>query len=242
MQSLRNYSAMMIVGVFFLGIFSSCLDDANVDRRAYGDALIRTYLQGDSIVYNVQLYTYSSHPMKEVSVNTKSNPQQVIELDSLQNRFTFASIPNRATYTTNIPEADHYYFDVVYGVDDALRVADYLDTTVIFPPMISELRWDSELEYIILKWRKVFNAQYYKVLLLDDKDNLLFESQLLENTQMHYDIGKFTYGWYSGKQPTDATQLKVVVNAYLFEPVLSTFDIQSISTNDKHLVDWWLFE
>lgn len=232
---------LMLTGslMLFLLVFNSCLnDDDYIDRRAYGDALIRAYQQGDSVVYNVQLFVYSSVPMKDVSAFAKNNPDSIIQLDSLQYRYTFMSNPSRESYLSEVPSSDRYSFDVSFGADDILRVSDYLDTSVVAPPVIDTLRWNDDSNQIEIEWKNSAKTHFNKLFLINDKNEILFESELLEKSQTRQHINQYSYGWQTGKIPTETTVLKVQVNAYLFEPMATTFDIQCIATNDQYTVDW----
>jgi hypothetical protein len=225
--------------MLLLLVFNSCLNDEDyIDRRAYGDALIRAYQQGDSVVYNVQLFVYSSVPMHEVTAFAKNNSDSIIQLDSLQYRYTFMNTPSRESYLSEVPSADRYSFDVSFGAEDMLRVSDFLDTSVVSPPVIDTLKWNEDSSQIEIEWKNSTKTHYYKLFLINDKNEVLFESELLEKSQTRHHINQYTYGWQTGKIPTENTVLKVQVNAYLFEPMATTFDIQCIATNDQHSVDW----
>jgi hypothetical protein len=231
---LRNISLIIAL----LAIASSCLNDTFVDHRAYGDAHIRTYWQEDQVVYGVELYSYSNFPMKGVTAFAKSNPDQVFTLDTVRFQYTYRFKPEKSSYTTTKPSADWYYFDVAFGSDDQLRVSDYLDTQVIAPPIINDIRWDENLGHHHIEWDLVNNAQYYKLFLLNSNSEVVFETDLLEGTQGRTHINHYTNGWISGRLPKENTTLKLQLNAYLFEPMPTSFDIQCIATNDLHSIEW----
>lgn len=224
--------------IAFAAILTSCLGEYEPQYSAYGDALTRVYQDGDSLRYQVELYLYSNFQMSAVTASTKSDPTTLIELDTIRYKYTFVNIPSRLIYNTTAPKADHYLFDILFESGEKIRVSDYLDSTIIAPPQISNLEWNKNNNQIEIEWDVVKNAQYYKILLLGDDKQVAFETDLLHRSQTSFNISKFTNGWQINQQPTENKTYKIQLNAYLFEPVASTFDIQCIATNDQHSMTW----
>lgn len=225
--------------LLLLFVFNSCLNnDDYIDRRAYGDAIIRAFQQADSVIYGVQLYVYSSVPMQQVSAFAQNIPDSVIQLDSTLYRYTFTHLSELSTYTTKIPDAQRYLFDVSFAQTDVLRVSDYLDTAVVAPPVINKAEWNNDFKRIEIEWERNTKTQYYKVLLSNTNNEIVFETPLLNGVEKNLQIDSFTYGWLNNKAPLQDTILRVQINAYLFEPVATTFDLQCIATNNLHTVEW----
>lgn len=232
--NLKTKAALLV----FAAILTSCLGEYEPQYSAYGDALTRVYQDGDSLRYEVELYLYSNFQMSAVTASTKSDPTTLIELDTIRYKYTFVNIPSRLKYKSTPPKADYYLFDILFESGEKIKVSDYLDTTIIAPPKISNLEWSKVNDQIEIEWGVVKNAQYYKVLLMEGGDQVAFETDLLHRSQTSFNISKFTNGWQINQQPTENKTYKVQVNAYLFEAAASTFDIQCIATNDQHSVTW----
>lgn len=218
--------------------FSSCLNDSYNASTAYGDVFIKsTLLEDSTIAYNIELYTYSSSEMASVSVYSESDPTH-IELDTIDYKYTFAYRPDEVKYLKQPPASDKYFFWVTFQNGEEIMANDYLSTDYLTPPQVDSLIWDNEDKQIILKWKKVSKAQLYNIVLLDSEDKPVFESELLKSNVTNLIINQFTTGWYANKKPTQNGTYRVVINAYLFEPVYTIFDIQCISVNDKNKIEW----
>lgn len=220
-------------------MFSSCLNnDDYINRRAHGDVIIRAYQKADSVVYNVQFFVYSSIPMEQVSAFAENLPDSVIHLDSTLYRYTFTHLPELSSYSSSIPNAQRYFFDVSFDFSDVISVSDYLDTTVIAPPVVTKAEWNSDFERIEIEWERNSKTQYYKVLLINSNNEIMFETPLLSGVEKDIQINEYTDGWLNKKAPSDSIMLGIQINAYLFEPFATTFDLQCIATNNLHSVNW----
>lgn len=232
-----RYSKYFFLLILIISLTASCLDITNDKHVAYGDAIINVYQTADSINYNVQLFTYSWNKMRDVIAYTDAESTPIV-LDSLNYQYTFSYNPKKASFSTSLPTASKYTFEIIFEDGGELLVVDYLDSVTINPPVISELKYDEEEKQIILEWDVVENAQFYKVILIDNENEIAFETELLEYTSNQIVINKYSYGWFTDKQPDGDTTFKVVIYAYLFEAIPSTFDIQCIAINDLHTVEW----
>ena len=231
----------IILGLLFfatLGL-SSCLNTDYTGQTAYGDAFVKSVLMNDSVVgYNVQLYAYSWSEMKSVEVYTGSNQESIIHLDTIDYKYTFAYQPEEQTYLQEPPEENDYFFNVVFDDDEHTIVNDYLSTDVILPPTVKMLEWDDVDKQIKLEWNPVTNAQIYSVALINPEGKVAFETEMLDNSVTTLWINQYTYGWHSGLKPDETTTFQIVIRAFLFEPVASTFDIQCMAVNDIHSIEW----
>ena len=223
-------------------IFTSCLDTDYTGQTAYGDAFIKSVFLKDSVTvgYNVQLYTYSWSEMKSVSVNTGSDTENMINLDTIDYKYTFAYQPNEVSYSQDPPEQNDYSFNVTFDNDEQTVVKDYLSDQYILPPRIKWLEWDDVDKQIKLEWEGVNNAQIYSVALITPDGKVAFETNMLENTVTSIWINQYTYGWHNGLKPTETITYQIILRAFLFEPVASTFDIQCMALNDLYSIEWAL--
>lgn len=233
-----NFWMMLLIAMLSTSLFTSCIDDSPAEAQAYGDALIRVIKQGDSLVYNVQLYTYSWYAMNEVSAQSSLDSTVTIFLDSINFKYTYAHLPERSTYSSEKPEEQEYYFSVLFESGEELIVDDYLDSSTVNPVDIETLAWDDEDEELSVEWSVPAKADYFKVLLFDEEQQIVFESDLLNRNVTEIDINRYSYGWYTNKQAEVNATYKLAVNAYLFEPMASSFDVQCIAVNDENTFEW----
>ena len=231
----QNKISILIIFLVTFG-FTSCLDEGDPGEIAHGDAFIRAYWSGDSVVYNTELYTYSWYEMKTVTAYSGNDTTQLSALDDYQ--FTFSYVPERVSFSTTAPTAAQYYFDILLENGTEYTATDYLKSQTINPPIVSELSWDSVYNRIQLEWEAVEDADYYRVILVNTENENVFDTDLLLLSTKSLSISVYSNGWNANKQPNGNTTFKVLVYAYLFEPEPSTFDIQCIAVNDRHSIEW----
>jgi hypothetical protein len=75
-------------------------------------------------------------------------------------------------------------------------------------------------------------------MLLDENKSIVYETELLDASYSSKWITKNTYGWNNSTIPIENKNYTVAVSAYLFEPVVSTFDIQCIAINKLNSFVW----
>ncbi len=219
-------------------VLTSCLDnDYDTPVQAHGDALVRVFYEGDSLVYGLQFFTYSNTEMKSVKAYHENSSAKV-SLDSTEGAFTFAYTPPRDSYSTDKPEEGRYFFDVVFESGHFVTLTDYLYSQTLNPPDISMVKPEVNTGNLTVSWIRDLNAQYYKVALLDESRSVLFETPLLDNYHTNYIVTADAYGWYDDNTFVQGEEYRLIVNAYLFEPMASSLDIQCIATNDLQTFIW----
>lgn len=219
-------------------MLTSCLNDKNYEQTAYGDVFIKAVQLNDSTVgYQLQLYAYSWSEMKSVSVVAQKD-SEVYVLDTIDYKYTYAWRPAETNYLPQAPAEDKYFFEILYEDGTEQVVTDYLSASVILPPKIKKLLWNEENKSIEVEWEAVPNTHLYSVTLIDNTERIVYETELLDRTINKYHINQFSYGWYNNRKPTQTSTYKVVVNAFLFEPIASTFDIQCMAINNLGSVTW----
>lgn len=231
----------IIAGLLFItGIaLSSCINTDYTGQTAYGDAFIKSVQLNDSVIgYDLQLYAYSWSEMKSVEAYTESDQATKISLDTIDYKYTFAYQPEVENYSEEPPAENNYFFKVVFDDDEQTIVTDYLSSNSILPPTVDTLEWDDIDKQIKLEWNPVENAQIYSVALISPEGKVAFETDMLDNTVTSVWINQYAYGWHSGLKPEQTTNYQIVIRAFLFEPVASTFDIQCMAVNDTHFITW----
>jgi hypothetical protein len=232
---------LIFVTVFASILFISCEKDffENTQEEAYGDALIRVYYnENDSLVFSTEFYAYAFTEMESVSVSS-SDTKNPIELDSLSNRYTFTSRPLRESYTSEIPATKSYTFDISFLSGTELKVTDYLTSEYVKPPVFDMFDFNKNTQELNLRWDLDDKVQYYKILVFDPDREIIFETDLLQGFVNSYTLSAQSYGWYASNNKFKAgSQYIIAINAYIFEPFASNFDIQCIATNDSYRIVW----
>ncbi|MDA3880892.1 MAG: hypothetical protein PF436_10930 [Prolixibacteraceae bacterium] len=242
MKTFNFHNVLVAIGiVFLLGTSCSGFLDDNPEPTAYGDAMIRVYKQGDSLVFNRAFYVYSTSEMDSVTVRGK-NLGETIKLDTISKKYTYAYIPELDTYVSTPPDDETYYFDITFTDQTIITVTDYLDDNYIEPVEFEKLEWDTLSNKLRLKWERVENADYNKVLLLDSEDKIVFETDMIDNYYTDISINDYSYGWNDSYSPKKDDEFKVMILSYLYEYSITAFDVQCLSINDQNSFTWGVFD
>lgn len=219
--------------------FGSCLDVRENDPTAYGDAFVRTIIdENDRVAFNLQLYAYSYSEMAFVEVSYENEKTPYV-LDTFDYKYTFSYQPDVLLIDSIMPKSGQYYFDVTFEGGAYYHGADFLTTDYLEPANVTELFWNDDDKRITIKWENPnFEANLYGVILQNSDGETVFESELMEGDVFEFSITEFTYGWYTGKKPSETEEYTIVLTGYLFEPVVSSFDIQCIAVNNKEVFVW----
>jgi hypothetical protein len=213
--------------IFLVSSFFSCTKEEE-QPVVYGDAIVRSCYQGDSIVYGVCFYAYSYDRMKQVTVSKEGSGSELM-LDSTEYRYTFAYLPDTSEYKTIKPGLGTYIFNAVFDDGTELETSDFLDSLVMKPPVIVENTFDSEDVKFNLKWETVTYADQYRIIFENEKNEVVFQSDFLSSSQSNIGITSSSNGWLSSKQPDGGEKYKAIIIAYQYEKIASVFDLQSIS-------------
>lgn len=238
---MKNYKqplTLAVVGLSFILGISSCLNDVESGELAYGDAVIKSFWDGDTIKYTTELFTYSWYGINSVSAYAKNDTNQIYDLQPNDYFNTFSYIPDRSQANKQSPLSALYYFDVLLEDGSEYTAIDFLDSTKVDPPVVNELIWNNTFKRLELIWNEVENADYYKVMLLNSSNEIVFNTDLLPVTDTSLIISAYSDGWYANQQPTANGNYLLMVCAYLFEPSPTIFDLQCLAVNDLHNVEW----
>lgn len=236
----RILSILIAILTFSLTMFS-CEDDTDQKQEAYGDVLSKSIIKGDSVVYGIYYYTYSWSKMKGVTVN-RLNQTDYITLDSMDYKYTFVHNPTDSELSIKKPKYGTFRFNVEFEDGDTVIVSDYLDSTFLQPVELEEISFDVTDGQLKIDWKETPLADTYRVALIDEKNELAYQSDILGPKQSYMWLNMYSSGWQASKQPKGGEKYRISVAAYQFEPVASSFDVQSISWNDTAKVVWTIFE
>lgn len=228
---------VVVISAVLLG--TACSDNLeNEDQsKAIGDVFIKAYKEADTVVYNRLFYAYSNYEMKSVTVSDFDN-EMTIELDTIAYKYTYAHIPSRETYTTEIPEEETYLFDIEFEDGTTEQTDDYLEPEYVDPVDFNTLEWDTVSNKLIIEWEKIDNADYYAIVLQNANEEIIFDSGIINNIYNRISINDYATGWKTGYKPEFGDSLKVIHTTYRFEYQISTYDIQSLAVNDLNTVAW----
>jgi len=235
MFRIKSILGLLILICFFF-LIQSCLKE-ETDLTAYGDVLVQSVIQGDSVVYGICYYAYSWSKMKEVSLINNRDDTKIL-LDSLEGRYTFLYIPDSLEYTSAKPLRTKYDFTVKFDNGLYYNTYDILDSVFLAPAKIKACYFDSLSEKLIIEWEKNTTVDQYRILLENEKNEIVFQSNFLDVTQSSLRISENTSGWIDEKFPGEGKKFKVDIVAYLFEQVPTVFDMQSISIAESDFILW----
>lgn len=218
-------------------LFSSCFENEDVKPTAYGDVIAKSIIRNDTVVYGINYFVYSYTQMDSATVNRYGEDNKVT-LDSLEYRYTFSFMPEYSDYSAVKPQKGNFVFNVAFKDNESYTATDYLDSIFLNPPSIKKLSFDNETEQFKIEWQSDSKADSYRVILVDDKNEIAFQSELLYPSVTYLMIEANSAGWLKDKHPEKGKVFKVVLSAYLYESMASSFDLQSISINDTASVSW----
>jgi hypothetical protein len=215
----------------------SC-DEQEVEKTAYGDALVQVLKQNDTIKYALCFWTYSYYQMEKVTANAVFDSTNIITLDSVGNSFTFSFIPDSLQYTLTKPASKTYYFDVTFKTGEKYTAKDFLDSVFLSPITFKRFEYDAEDQILYVDWEKDPVASYYRIILQKENNEVVYQSSLFNYLQSSYWITKNDGGWISGKQPEGGEKYKGIILAFQYEKNGSDMDMQSISLSESEFFNW----
>jgi hypothetical protein len=216
--------------------FYSCLED-DVQTTVYSDAFIESVQRGDSVLYGVHFWVYSSGRIAGATVNSENESTNVV-LDSMAGRYTFSHVPDSTEFTTSKPVKANYIFKVNLENGEQSEVTDLLDSSALKPVVIKKCYFDSLEKKIYIDWDVNSLASSYRVVLEDENHKIAFISDLITFYQTDLSIYLFSTGWVANMQPEGGEKFKVTISAYQYEPYASDFDLQSISVAKSSYIEW----
>lgn len=230
---------LIVFIAFSVFVGTSCSDylDNEELSKVKGDVFIRAYKKGDTIVYNRLYYAYSNYEMESVIVTGEDNDIN-IDLDTIFYKFTYAYIPSRETYTTDQPESGNYLFEVQFEDGTTEMTEDYLEPAYVVPAEYIEIQWDTTSNKLNIEWDKVDNADCYRVVLKNSDEEIVFDSDIINNIYNRISLNNYTPGWKNGLFPDTGDSLKVTHTTYRFEYKISTYDFQCLAVNDENKIAW----
>jgi hypothetical protein len=227
----------LVLLLFIIASCSSFLDD-KTGGNVHGDVFIKTAIREGDMVYAAVYYTYSNHQMVSAEVYHADDTNNKLSLDSLDYGYTFARFPKENELSVQKPPKGSYYFKTMNKSGHENLTSDFLNDEIIAPPDVTIVSLDRSKQQLTIAWNYDEKAFNHKVTLVGDDGVVVFESQLLGKTENSITIGKNNMGWFSENLSKGNKTFRFVVQSYLFEPIVSPFDLQCLAVNDKETIVW----
>ncbi len=179
------------------------------------DVFIRTIDGGTSELKHAPAYfVYSILPIKQAEAYFVGKPQNSVKLNRIDD-FTFAFYKTEKEYTTSLPDAGQYQFNIELADGRQLIAYDELSNSYAVPVNLQS--YESILSDVSVKlaWKNDSNAAAFKVKLYTVEGNLRYESDLLGKADTVFQVRNNDPHWLGTALINK--QAYAVVEAYLFE-------------------------
>lgn len=216
-------------------VLTSC-NKSQDDGSGTGDAIIVAKKSGTSTVYGVSLYAYSFSPFQSVKATSAVDASKTYTLKVNQGYKTnfYYETPD-AELTTTKPAASIFNFAAVFenGVTDEFE--DDLTDKVLAIPTIDKTEYSSTTTELGITWTPVAGADAYAINIMDGTD-LVFGGLPLASTLKYFAVSSSSSGWITGIKPVVGKTYTVRLNAYLYEPIANSYNMQAVSVTEKSIV------
>lgn len=232
-----NFLKSASVLVLLSSLMGSCIS-TDPDSIGYGDAFIIVEVSGQDTLKGLGLHAFSYSQFQTVTVNLSTDEQNSYVLEPYMGyNQDFVWTTPRDEFSTELPAAGDYVFTAVFKNGDTDVFYDKLYTGIIAPPAIKEVKFNATSKALEVSWERSAKANAYNVKLLDADGDVLFVSPMFNDYTDSYSFGKNTEGWQVTSYPASGEPVKVEVDAYLFEPVAGSRDLQS-QGRSYYQIEW----
>lgn len=228
---MKNYLIQaFLAGVFLISVLASCSDDTEVDTDVYVDSYINSITDNGVTKYSVMHTAYSSVQLGSVDVKGATGTSNSLANFSDQG-YSFLTPVVPATYTTTVPAADSFTFDIIYLSGEKAVRTNAINGTSLLPAQ--DLKATKNPTDITLSWKPVANAEAYKVrIFIEDpvtqKNILIFESNYLVPKDTVTELS-IPFSLIS-LSPYLSNYLIFDVSAFIFEQGQNSFQAVSIAS------------
>lgn len=230
---MRTYYFFVFI---LIALFATSCNKSQDDGSGTGDAIIVAKKSGTNTVYGVTLYAYSFSPFQSVKATSAVDATKTYTLKVNQGYKTnfYYETPD-AEFTTTKSAATTYNFSAVFenGVTDEFE--DNLTDKVLAIPTIDKAEYNSTTTELGITWTSVADADSYAINIMDGS-TLVFGSLQLANTLKYFAVSSNSSGWITGVTPVVGKTYTVRLNAYLYEPIADSYNMQAVSIAEKTIV------
>jgi hypothetical protein len=231
---IMKISILFLLAVPFL--MSSCID-SETDPVGFGDAFILVEIVDQDTLMGLGLHAFSYSEFSSVNVQVTGREDLVYTLQPyLGFKQDYVWNTPLAQYTSEPPVSGSYVFNATFKGGQTQTFSDILNSTVVYPPIITSCEYLATSDLVDVEWETVTNADSYNVKLLAANGDILFVSPVFNRVTDNYSFGKTTQGWQTSNYPANGQAVIVEVAAYLIESGASGNELQSIGKAKSTIV------
>lgn len=218
-----------VAGLFLVSVLVSCTK-TEVDTSVYVDSYINAIVDNGITKYSVMHTAYSFVELSSVGVKGTAGVSTPLANFSDQG-FSFYTPVDAAKYSTTVPTADSYTFDVVYLSGEKTTKTNATNGKFLLPAQqVTASKTSSD---IVLSWKPVAGSEAYKVRIFTEdpvtlKSILIYESDYLVPKDATTDLS-IPFSLVS-LSPYLSNNLIFDVSAFIFEQGKDTFHAVSAAS------------
>ena len=219
----------LVAGVFLISVLASC-SKTEVDTNVYVDSYINAITDNGVTKYSVMHTAYCFVQLGSVGVKGVAGTSKPLTNFSDQG-YSFYTPVVPATYTTTVPVAESFTYDIVYSSGETAVRTNAIDGRSLLPPQ--NLKAPMGPTEITLSWSPVANAEAYKVRIFSEDPVTLNKILIYES---NYLVPKDPVSELSmpfsliSLSPYLSNTLIFDVSAFIFEQGKDTFQAVSVAT------------
>lgn len=223
----KLFNAFM-AGVFLITVLASC-SKTELDEEVYVDSYINSILENGVTKYSVMHTAYSFVQLNEVVVKGTGTTTYLTNFSD--QGYSFYTPVDSDIYTTTIPAADSYTYDVTYSSGSTIVRTNATTGKSLVPAQ--QLVAVKNATDIVLSWKPVANSEAYKVRIFSEdpvtlKSILIYESGYLVPKDASSDLS-IPFSLVSMGQYL-SNNLTFDVSAFIFEKGQETFHAVSAAS------------
>lgn len=231
MKRLRIFSILMAVLLMM-----SC--NKNEDQATgVGDALIVSKQVGTNTVYGLSIYAYTLSAFRSVKAVSSADTAKTYILKPNQGfKTSFYYETPEAEFSTSKPAAATFNFSAIFENGFTQTFQNVLTDVVLPIPTIEKCEYNLASHQLELDWTLISGANSYAVNILDDTKIVFSSIELRNVSQGSFLVRADGGGWEVGFTPESGKTYTVRLFAYMYEPGLGSYNVQSVSIADKTVV------
>lgn len=233
-----NKITLLLFVTFFLASQYSCTF-LDTEKTTYADVYITVRISGLDTLYALEAYAESNYTMDYVELKNETNASFSYNLEAA-NYFKayYQVVADVNNFSAEIPTASTYLFIIDYNDETTDTIENVLTSSIILPPVISEIVSDTTDNSITISWDEVENSDMYTVKMFQN-DTLVYLSGLIDESYSSLTITSSSSGWDSYFDVESGDLLEVMVVSVLAESGSSTITmVQSLALSDTISTVW----
>lgn len=212
MDTMMKIGKTLTIFLIVAGFFACSDDDNSVPFEVIGDVYVIKRNIDNEAKYAIAYAAHGNQPMSIAKVSLQGS--EIILSPTDESNRTWNKIPSLSEFTTTIPDDSNYQFlvvneDINHDATDLLEF-DNIDTTKIESVTFVN-------EGLSVEWESNPLAERYRVLLVNDMEEIVFRSHSLlkEQKQLIFDDPTANGTWT--ESPTVGQEYSLELHAYRYE-------------------------